>query len=175
MDEPDSPMFIDISGPHRETPDEDDLGEEEEEEELEAGMDTELTIRVDGEDITPRDSDATEADMPHSGKHTDGGSTLYGSTAAAGSGMGIGSGGEHVHEHPLRLDVHPPSPPLGPWDRTQGDDDDEELGDLGLGGRRGRASPQRFAMSGAKANRVHEFRSKPRCVVCVLPAFRRGR
>ncbi|TBU38546.1 Golgin subfamily A member 7/ERF4 family-domain-containing protein [Dichomitus squalens] len=179
MDEPDTPLVIDISGPRRDTPDldegeededeeedeEDDEDEDEDEEDdgdddMEAGMDTELTIRVDGEDVTPRDSDATDADMPHSGKHTDGGSTLYGSTAAAGSGMGIGSGGEHVHEHPLRLDIHPPSPPLGPWDSTRERDDDDEPGEFGLAERRARASPHRYAMSGTKANKVHEFGNK---------------
>ena len=137
-------------------------------------------------DETPRESDVTDADITivHpdlGGRRSDspehGGSTLYGSGAGSGSGVGVGVGGgvgmgpgvggEHVQEHPLRLAVYPPSPTQWERDLESGELDGEldEDDDLGMGRRGGRASPQRFVFSGAKAQRVHEFNgngSKPR-------------
>ncbi|KAI0656783.1 Golgin subfamily A member 7/ERF4 family-domain-containing protein [Cubamyces menziesii] len=98
----------------------------------------------------PTEADITTAqrqtDTPTpSAEHEHGGSTLYGS--GAGSDPEREREREHVQEHPLRLDVHPPSPP--PWDMQ----DEAE---------RGRISPQRFEFSTAKSRTVHEFTSKPR-------------
>ena len=193
-DEPESPSVpsvIDISGPVRDDPSEeedghrrthskeghgdndDDDGREEGEE---VGMDTELTIHVDGgaegeEETLPRASDATAADAK---AHTDAGSTLYGSLAAA---------GEQVHDHPLSLDVHA-SPHRRrrrkgdeeeggyEYDEDDDDEDEDEEDDLGLGGmgRGGRESPQRFVLTGGKVGgmQVQEFGSKPRCVARML-------
>ncbi|KAI0327997.1 hypothetical protein GY45DRAFT_1347452 [Cubamyces sp. BRFM 1775] len=105
----------------------------------------------DEEDLEgPTEADITTAhrqtDTPTgSAEHEHGGSTLYGS--GAGSDPEREREREHVQEHPLRLDVHPPSPP--PWDMQ----DEAE---------RGRISPQRFEFSTAKSRTVHEFSSKPR-------------
>ena len=130
----------------------------------------------------PRDSDVTDmtdADITivHPGRRSDSPDpTLYG-----GSGVGSTSGGAgaEVHEHPLKMALHPPSPP--PWDaerdrggdadlengrRVLGEDEDEDDTDgemgLGVGGRSGRRSPQRFVFQGAKAQRMHEYGNKPR-------------
>ena len=173
-DEPDSPSVpsvIDISGPVRDDPSEGedghrrthskeghdaDANDEDQEEGDEVGMDTELTIHVDGgpegeEEALPRASDATAADAK---AHTDAGSTLYGSLAAA---------GEQVHDHPLSLDVHA-SPHRRrrrrkgdeeeggyEYDEDEDDEDEDEEDDLGLaGGRGGRESPHRFVLTGGK-------------------------
>ncbi|RDX51508.1 hypothetical protein OH76DRAFT_298389 [Lentinus brumalis] len=165
MDDPTELMVIDISGPP---------------------YDPDETIRVDsdadgghvhGEESPARESDVTDADItivhPDGGRRSDspehGGSTLYGSGSGLGLGSGSGSGAgmegerererererEHVQEHPLRLDVYPPSPPQWERDLESGDVDGEA--DLDLGMRGGRASPQRFVFSSAKAQRVHEY------------------
>ncbi|KAI0825369.1 Golgin subfamily A member 7/ERF4 family-domain-containing protein [Trametes gibbosa] len=121
-------------------------GEEAEEEE-----DVELE-EVDLEGLTEADITAADrrSDSPTEAENEHGGSTLYG------SGQGSSERErardverdverERVQEHPLRLDVHPPSPL--PWDVQ----DEAE---------RGRMSPQRFEFSAAKKRTVHEFGSK---------------
>lgn len=179
--EPDSsdvPSVIDISGPPRDdrTQDGDHEKNEDEDGEEEVGLDTELTIRIDGNDgpeseAKPRPSDATEADAK---AHTDAGSTLYGSFAAA---------GEHVHEHPLSLDT--PSSrrrmkgdeEMGEYEYDEEDEDEED--DLGLGGamgRGGRESPRGFVLTSGKVGGVQmqEFANKPRCVAYALVEPRAG-
>lgn len=113
---------------------EDEEEEEEEEEDLDGPTEADITT-------AHRQTDTPTA----SAEHEHGGSTLYGS--GAGSDPEREREREHVQEHPLRLDVHPPSPP--PWDMQ----DEAE---------RGRISPQRFEFSTAKSRTVHEFTSKPR-------------
>ncbi|RPD70788.1 hypothetical protein L226DRAFT_492443 [Lentinus tigrinus ALCF2SS1-7] len=119
-----------------------------------------------GDETPARESDVTDADItivhPDLARRSDspehGDSTLYGSGAGSGAGAGVGGGGggEHVQEHPLRLDVYPPSPPQWERDLESGDLDGEMDGERGMG-RGGRASPQRFVFSSAKAQRVREF------------------
>ncbi|OSD05668.1 hypothetical protein PYCCODRAFT_1384594 [Trametes coccinea BRFM310] len=86
-----------------------------------------------------------------SAEHEHAGSTLYGSGAGSDRERERererDGEREHVQEHPLRLDIHPPSPP--PWEMQ----DDAE---------RGRLSPQRFEFATVKSRTVHEFSSKPR-------------
>ncbi|TFK86546.1 hypothetical protein K466DRAFT_663695 [Polyporus arcularius HHB13444] len=168
MDDPTELMVIDISGPPY---DPDETIRVDSDADADGG-------HVHGEESPARESDVTDADItivhPDVGRRSDspehGGSTLYGS----GSGLGLGSGSgagmdgerereherererEHVQEHPLRLDVYPPSPPQWERDLESGDVDGEADLDLGRGGG-GRASPQRFVFSSAKAQRVHEY------------------
>ncbi|KAI8983237.1 Golgin subfamily A member 7/ERF4 family-domain-containing protein [Trametes punicea] len=104
----------------------------------------------------PSEADITSAhgqiDTPTtSAEHEPGGSTLYGSGAGSDREREGARDGEreHVQEHPLRLDVHPPSPP--PWEMQNEAE-------------RGRMSPQRFEFSAAKTRTVHEFSSKTRSV-----------
>ena len=79
-------------------------------------MDTELTIHVD--EALPRASDATAADADADARaHTDAGSTLYGSFAAA---------GEPVHEHPLSLGLDVHAAPHRRRRRRKGDEEEGE-------------------------------------------------
>ncbi|KAI0689681.1 Golgin subfamily A member 7/ERF4 family-domain-containing protein [Cerioporus squamosus] len=138
IDDPTELMVIDISGPP---------------------YDPDETIRVDadadgadgaersgaggpGDETPARESDVTDADI----------------TIVHPDGPEGEREREHVQEHPLRLDVYPPSPPRWERDLEGGDaDEDEDVG-MGMGmGRGGRASPQRFVFSSAKAQRVHEY------------------
>ncbi|KAI0771036.1 Golgin subfamily A member 7/ERF4 family-domain-containing protein [Trametes elegans] len=101
-----------------------------------AGAARDLDEDGETEEGGPREADITAASVEH-------GSTVYGSGAGSMCERERGD----VQEHPLRLDVHPPSPPL--W---AGADDAE----------RGRLSPQRFEFSVAKTRAVHDFPTKPR-------------
>ncbi|KAI0638847.1 Golgin subfamily A member 7/ERF4 family-domain-containing protein [Trametes polyzona] len=131
----------------------------------EEGADTTLRASTDAHG-PPRGKDAdadadedldgpTEADITAAHRRSDsrtehehGGSTLYGSGTGSDRERERDGAREHVQEHPLRLDVHPPSPPA--WDLQ----DDAE---------RGRISPQRYEFSTAKSRTVHEFsKQQPR-------------
>ncbi|KAI0369921.1 hypothetical protein BV20DRAFT_1121707 [Pilatotrama ljubarskyi] len=118
------------------------------------GADTDIEVDLEGEteaDITTAHRAGDTPTPTPSAEHEPGGSTLYGS----------GSGSdrererererdgerERVQEHPLRLDVHPPSPPA--WEMQ----DEAE---------RGRISPQRYEFRTAKTRTIHDFSNKPR-------------
>lgn len=162
-------MVIDISRPFSGIEIETDSVEEAEAEEADTtlGASTDAhgpshTLRKEHvvEDLEEVDLDGeTEADITAAHRLSDsptehevGGSTLYGSGAGSQRDRAAerAEEREHVQEHPLRLDVHPPSPPS--WDLH----DDAE---------RGRISPQRYEFSTVKTRTVHEFTKQPRrCV-----------
>ncbi|EIW65223.1 uncharacterized protein TRAVEDRAFT_68767 [Trametes versicolor FP-101664 SS1] len=111
----------------------------------------EEVVDLDGE--TEADITAAHRLSDSPTEHEVGGSTLYGSGAGSQRDRDRERAAEraeereHVQEHPLRLDVHPPSPPS--WDLH----DDAE---------RGRISPQRYEFSTAKTRTMHEFTKQPR-------------
>ncbi|KAH9855836.1 Golgin subfamily A member 7/ERF4 family-domain-containing protein [Lenzites betulinus] len=156
----DMDMVIDISRPFGADADAESVAEEADTT-LRASTDADghALRKEDGELEDAEPDDPTEADITTEHRRSDsptepegehGGSTLYGSGAGSERERAREQERElereHVQEHPLRLDVHPPSPL--PWDVQ----DEAE---------RGRISPQRFEFSAAKKRTLHEFASKP--------------
>ncbi|KAI0757587.1 Golgin subfamily A member 7/ERF4 family-domain-containing protein [Daedaleopsis nitida] len=204
-EDPDATLHIDAHGhghghPHGERErhrDRDGEREEEEEEDMTPPRGSDVTDMTDA-DITIVHPDSGRRSSSDSPEHD---STLYGSGSGSRSRSGTGTGtgaGAGETEHPLRLALHPPSPP--PWDKDadgarrgdlesgrqvlddDGDGDGDDDGDLGLGpgsgngdgrrrgGRNGRASPQRFVFAGSKAQRMHGFGSGSKPRRCPQPA-----